>query len=149
MSCFKTAGRTICNLPARRPAIARAVPRRGIESQPGYDGKGVPVPRIDGYPFATAAFSETAELRRTYRRADQTRCTEHVRDCTGTIVTGVIKRFVTPTVAVWLRAKSVRSPNRLLYFWRRFLGRSRLAGRVNARLLASDDWPRHRKNIGM
>ena|SRR6266498_4847983 len=102
MPCFETARQALGGLPARGPAIARVVPRRGIEPQPGNDRKSVALPGIDGYPFAAAALTVDAEFGGAYRRTDQTRCTEHIGNSARTIVTAVVKRFVTTAVAIGL-----------------------------------------------
>ena len=97
--------------------------RRGsIESQPCNDGKSVTLTCIDGDPFAPAASTVFAELGRAHRRRDQTRCPEHIRNSAGTIVTDIIKRPVTATIAVRLRAKLICSPNCSLNRYRRFFG---------------------------
>ncbi len=62
MSCVETAREALGGLPARRPAIARVFPRRGIEPQTGNDRKGVALPGIDSYPFPAAALTVDAEF---------------------------------------------------------------------------------------
>jgi len=148
MTCYETARRSICGLPAWRPATGIIIVRGGIESQPGNDGKRVALTCIDGDPFASAASAIMAQVPWAHRRRDQTSCAEYIRNGSGTIVTAVIKRPMTATIAIRLPAKLICGPNCALYCHRRFFRRSCLTSRVNARLFTSDNWSRSRKNVG-
>ena len=64
MTRFESAsGNAFGRLPARRPLVMRSYVRRGVESQPGDDGEGVTVTRVNGDPLATAAFAVLAKFR--------------------------------------------------------------------------------------
>ena len=115
MSRVKTARRTINGLPARRPFAAIAIEWCRVESQPGNDGERVTLARIDRDPFARAPFAVAAKPCRTHRRGDQTSRAQHVGDCAGTIVTVIVKRFVTAAVPVSFMSKLVGSPDRPFY----------------------------------
>ena len=148
MPCFEAAWRTIGGLPARRPVPGIIVVWRGIESQPGDNGKSMAVACVNGDPFATAALPVPAKFSRAHRRIDHTRCAQHIRDSAGTIVAAIVKRLVTSTVPVRLRAKLICRPDCSLHWHRRFLGRSRLPRGVNTRLFASNNRPREGKKVG-
>ena len=62
MSCIEAVRRPINSLPARRPFAGVTIEWRGVESQPGNDGKGVTLPRIDGDPFAGTALAVAAKF---------------------------------------------------------------------------------------
>lgn len=62
MSRVKTARRSINSLPAWRPLAGIIIVRRGVESQPGDNGEGMTLARVNGDPFASAALSVAAEL---------------------------------------------------------------------------------------
>jgi len=67
MPCFEAAWRTIGGLPARRPVPGIIVVWRGIESQPGDNGKSMTVACVNGDPFATAALPVPAKFSRAHR----------------------------------------------------------------------------------
>lgn len=62
MSCFKTARRPINSLPARRPFADVTIVWGRVEPQPGNDGEGVTLARVDGDPFAGPAVPVVAKL---------------------------------------------------------------------------------------
>ena len=103
--------------------------------------------RVNGDPFAAAAFSVPPELGRAHWRTDQTSCAQHIGDRAGAIVAHVIKRVVAAAVAVRFRAKLISSPDRQLHGRRRLFRRSCLAGRVNPRFFVANNWARVRKVI--
>ena len=125
MPRVKTVRGTINRLPAGRPFAAMAIEWRRVESQPGNDGERVTLARINRDPFAETALAVAAKLCRTHRRADQTSRAQHVGDCAGTIVTVIVKRFVTAAVPVSFMAKLVGGPDRPFYRKRRILRRGR------------------------
>jgi hypothetical protein len=67
MPCFEAAWRTIGGLPARRPVSGIIIVWRGIESQPGDNGKSMAVACVNGDPFATAALPVPAKFSRAHR----------------------------------------------------------------------------------
>ena len=127
MSCLKPAGRAVNSVPTRRPFAGVTIIWRCVQAQPGNNGEGVTLARVDRDPFAGAGFPVAAKLGRTYWRADQASRTEHVGDCARTIVSVIVKCFVAATVSVWLMAKLVRGPDRAFHRERRFLWRSRFS----------------------
>lgn len=62
MPRVKTAWWPVNGLPARRPFAGVMIVRGRVESQPGNNCKGVTVARVDGDPFARAAFAVAAKL---------------------------------------------------------------------------------------
>ena len=62
MPRVKTARWPVDDLPARRPFADVVIEWGRVEAQPGNDCKGVTVARVDGDPFARAAFAVAAEL---------------------------------------------------------------------------------------
>ena len=62
MSRLKSARRPINRLPSRRPFACVAIVWGGVEPQPGDDCKRVTFARVDGDPFAGAAFTITTKL---------------------------------------------------------------------------------------
>jgi hypothetical protein len=62
MPRVETAWRPIDRLPTRRPFAGVTVIWSGIESQPGNDCERVALARVNGDPFAEAAFAITAKL---------------------------------------------------------------------------------------
>lgn len=147
MPRVKTARRTVNRLPAGRPFAAIAIEWRRVESQPGNDGERVTFARIDRDPFSRAPFAVAAKLRRTDRRGDQTSRAQHVGDCAGTIVSMIVKRFVTAAVAIPLVAKLVPGPNRALYRKRRIL-RGGSFSESKTRRFTRNDRSGRRKKIG-
>ena len=62
MPRVKTARWPVNSLPAWRPFAGVMIVGRRVQSQSGNNCKGVTVPRVDGDPFAKAAFAVAAEL---------------------------------------------------------------------------------------
>ena len=62
MPGIKTVRRPIDCLPARRPFAFVPIVRRCVEPQPGNDGKGMALARVDGYPFTGSALALAAKL---------------------------------------------------------------------------------------
>ena len=62
MPRVKTARWPVNGLPARSPFAGVMIVWRCVESQPGNNCKGVTFARVDGDPFAWAAFAVAAKL---------------------------------------------------------------------------------------
>ena len=123
MSYIKSARRPVSRIPARCPFPPVTFEWCRIESQPGNDGERVTFPRIDRDPFAGTAFAVAAKFGRAHGRTDQTRRGERVGNCSGTIVTAIIERFVSSAVSVPLVAKLIGRPDCAFYWKRRILWR--------------------------
>ena len=121
--------------------------RGGVEPKAGDHREAMPVPRINGDPFAAAATSIFAEFLGTHRRRNKSGCPQSIRDSAGTIVSGIFERTMAASVAVRLRTKLVGSPNGPLYCERRIRGRGGHAT-PKPRLFARNDWARRRKRTG-
>ena len=113
----------VSRVPTRCPFTRVAIKRRGVQTQPCNNCECVTFARVDGDPFTGTALAVAAKLRRTHRRVNQTSCSEHIGDRAGTIVTVILKRFVTAAVTIRLRPKLIPSPNRAFYWNRCTLGR--------------------------
>ena len=81
----------VSRVPTRGPFAGVVIKWRGVQAQPRDDCERVSLPRVDGDPFARAAFAVAAKLRRTHRRVNQTSRGQDVGDRSGTIVTVVLK----------------------------------------------------------
>lgn len=125
VSRIKSVRWTVNRLPPGSPFAVITFKWRSIESQPGNHGEGVTLARINRDPSASAPLAVTSELRRTHRRGDQTSGAQHIGNCAGTIVSVIIKRFVTTSITIALVAKLVAGPNRPLHREGRILRRSR------------------------
>ena len=62
MPCIKAARWAVNRVPTRCPFSAVMIKWRRVESQPGNDRKGVTLARVDGDPFAGAAFAVAAKF---------------------------------------------------------------------------------------
>ena len=62
MSCVETARWPVNALPPRRPFAGVMIVRRGVEPKPGDNCEGVTIARVDGDPFARAAFTVAAKF---------------------------------------------------------------------------------------
>ena len=62
MSCVEPARWPVNALPPRSPFAGVMIVRGGVEPKPGNDSEGVTIARVNGDPFARAAFAVAAEL---------------------------------------------------------------------------------------
>src|SRR5436190_1191119 len=99
--------------------------RSGVEPEPGDDGEGVAVARVNCDPFSRPAAAVGAKFRRAQWHIHQSSASEGVGDSAGTIVTGIVKRLVAAAPAIRLRPQLVRRPDRALHRSRRVQRRQR------------------------
>ena len=123
MPRLKTARRAICLLPARRFAIAPAIPGRRVEAQTGDDRVGVAVSRVNGDPFSAAMIAEMGELARAHGSSEQTSRGERERNRPRTIVAAIDEGSVTSAPDIGLPAQLIRRPDGALHReWRALRG---------------------------
>jgi hypothetical protein len=123
MPGFETARRPIGRLPARRPPIGTAMPGRRIQAQPGDHGKGMSIARINRDPLPAAAASKAAQIAGTHRGFHQSCGPENIRNCPGTIISGIQKRLMPPAISIRARTKLVGCPDSSLHRRRSLRGR--------------------------
>ena len=118
MPGYETARRPIGRLPTRRPPIGTAVPGRRIQAQPGDHGKGMSIARINRDPLPAPAASKAAQIAGTHRRSHQSCGPKNVRNCPGTIITGIQKRLMASAVSIRPGTKLVGCPDGSFHRWR-------------------------------
>ena len=111
MPGYETARRTIGRLPTRRPPIGTAMPGRCIQAQSCDYGKGVTIARINRDPLSGSPTSKAAQISGTHRRFHQSCGPKNVRNCPGTIVTGIQKRLMASAVSIRAGTKLVGCPD--------------------------------------
>ena len=144
---FETAGRNAFGyLPTGLPAIVRGKVGRGIEAQACDDGVSVTVPRVNRDPFAATAFAEIAKFGRVDRRLQYTGSAKRVRNCAGTIVATIQKRFMSASKNVRFTVQLVGRPNGAFHRQRR---RVRCGGltETKARARSRNRRARRRKKV--
>ena len=120
MPGFETVRGPIGRLPARRPPIGMAMPGRRIQAQPSDHGKGMSIARIHGDPLPATAASKAAQIAGAHRRTHQSRGPKDVRNCPGTIITGIQKRFMSSAISIRAGTKLVGCPDRSFHHQRSF-----------------------------
>ena len=112
MPDFEPARRSRGRLPARRPPIRMAMPGSRIKAQPGDHSKGMSIACINGDPLPATATSKAAQIAGAHRRTHQSRGPQDVRNCPGTIITGIQKRFMSSAISIRAGTKLVGCPDR-------------------------------------